>query len=210
MRVTCRAADRRNSVLIVMFVLGAAVRAGAQVPAPADGPPAAVTPNEDIEPRVIGTPGSMSVGIGGYGDQVRSDETRPFNLTLHVDVTRFLTAKIAVRGGVAGSGTIGGDPDALPSGVGVPALSAFGAGLYYFTPRSIASLYAGGGYWSQITARGDTADRGAILGLGGIEAALSSRATVFVEGGYGVGLTRTEDDGLRKRVMGRIGVRLKL
>jgi len=209
MRVTCRAADRRNNVLIVMFVLGAAVRAGAQVPAPADGQPAAVTPNEDIEPRIVGAPGSMSVGIGGYGDQVRSDETRPFNLTLHVDVTRFLTAKIAVRGGVVGSGTIGGDPDVLAAGVGMPALNAFGAGLYYFTPRSIASVYAGVGYWAQITAR-DGPDRGSVLGIGGIEAALSSRATVFVEGGYGAGLTRTDDDGTRQRVMGRIGVRLKL
>lgn len=209
MRVTCRAADRRNSVLIVMFVLGAAVRAGAQVPAPADGQAAAVTPNEDIEPRIVGAPGSMSVGIGGYGDQVRSDETRPFNLTLHVDVTRFLTAKIAVRGGVVGSGTIGGDPDVLPAGVGMPALNAFGAGLYYFTPRAIASVYAGAGYWAQITAR-DGPDRGSVLGIGGIEAAVSSRATVFVEGGYGADLTRTDDDGTRQRIMGRIGVRLKL
>jgi hypothetical protein len=209
MRVTCRAADRRNSVLIVMFVLGAAVRAGAQVPAPADGQAAAVMPNEDIEPRIVGAPGSMSVGIGGYGDQVRSDETRPFNLTLHVVVTRFLTAKIAVRGGVVGSGTIGGDPDVLPAGVGMPALNAFGAGLYYFTPRAIASVYAGAGYWAQITAR-DGPDRGSVLGIGGIEAAVSSRATVFVEGGYGADLTRTDDDGTRQRIMGRIGVRLKL
>src|SRR4051812_15461008 len=171
MRVTCRAADRRNTLLIVMFVLGAAVRAGAQVPAPADGPPAAVTPNEDIEPRVIGAPGRMSVGIGGYGDRITSaDEVRPFNLSLHVDVTRFLTAKIAVRGGVVGSGTVGG-PDDLPTGVGMPALNAFGAGLYYFTPRSIASLYAGAGYWAQITAR-DGPDRGSVLGIGGLEAAV--------------------------------------
>jgi hypothetical protein len=210
MRVTCRRAGRRNAVLIVLFVLGAAVRAGAQVPAPADGPTPAVTPDEDIEPRVIGAPGSMSVGVGGYGDQVRSDETRPFNLTLHVDVTRFLTARIAVRGGMGGSMTIGGDPDALPTGVGMPGLNAFGEGLYYFSPRSLASLYAGAGYWAQITARGDRPDRGAILGVGGIEAAVSSRATVFVEGGYGYGLTRTDDDGTRTRVIGRIGVRLKL
>src|SRR5699024_3900243 len=123
--------------------------------------------------------------------------------TLHVDVTRFLTARIAVRGGMGGSMTIGGDPDALPTGVGMPGLNVFGEGLYYFGPRSLASLYAGAGYWAQITARGDQPDRGAILGVGGIEAAVSSRATVFVEGGYGYGLTRTDDDGTRTRVIGR-------
>ena len=39
---------------------------------------------------------------------------------------------------------------------------------------------------------------------------MSARATVFVEGGYGVGLTRTDDDGARQRIIGRVGVRLKL
>ena len=218
MRVTCRAADRRRSLLILGFVLGAAVHAGAQVPATADGVAApvtpsedpAVTPNEDIEPRTVGVAGRMSLGLGGYGDRITSaDELRPLNLSIHVDVTRFLTARIAVRGGVVGSGTIGGEEDAIPKGVGMPALHAFGAGLYYFTPRSMASLYAGAGYWAQITAR-DGPDRGSVLGLGGIEAAVSSRASVFAEGGYGVGLTRTADDGARQRFMGRIGVRLKL
>jgi hypothetical protein len=46
--------------------------------------------------------------------------------------------------------------------------------------------------------------------VGGIEAALSSRANVFVEGGYGVGLTRTDDGATRQRFMARIGVRVKL
>lgn len=210
MRVTCRAADRRRSLLVLVFLLGAAVPAGAQVAAPADGPASPVTPSEDIEPRFIGAPGTTSLGISGYGDRIMSaDEIRPLNVSLHVDLTRFLTARIALRGGVAGSATIGGEDDDLPEGVGMPALHAFGAGLYYFTPRSMASLYAGAGYWAQITAR-DGPDRGSILGLGGLDAAVSSRALVFVEGGYGVGLTRTDDGGTRQRFMGRVGVRLKL
>jgi hypothetical protein len=218
MRVTCRAADRRRNLLILAFALGAAVPAGAQVPASADGQASAVTPaedptvtpSEDIEPRIIGAPGTTSLGFSGYADTVRSaDEVRPFNLSLHVDVTRFLTAKIAVRGGVAGSATFGGDPDDLPEGVGMPALHAFGAGLYYFTPRSMASFYAGAGYWAQITAR-DGPDNGFVIGLGGLEAAVSSRALVFVEGGYGFGLSRTTDGSTRQRLVGRVGVRLKL
>ena len=102
-------------------------------------------------------------------------------MTLQVDVGHFLTRRIAVRGGVVGSGALGGDPDDVPTGVGVTALHAFGAASYYFTPGSMASFYAGAGYWAQITAR-DGPDSGSILGLGGMEAALS-RATVFLEGG---------------------------
>ena len=88
-------------------------------------------------------------------------------------------------------------------------LHAFGAAAYYFTPQSMASFYAGAGYWAQITAR-DGADRGFILGLGGIDAALSSRANVFVEGGYGIGLTKTDDGATRQRFVARLGVRVKL
>ena len=86
---------------------------------------------------------------------------------------------------------------------------AFAAANWYFTPQSMASLYAGAGYWAQITAR-DGADRGSILGLAGLEAALSSRATVFVEGGWGLGLTKTDDGATRQRFVARLGVRVKL
>jgi hypothetical protein len=114
-----------------------------------------------------------------------------------------------VRGGVVGSGAFGGDPEALPTGVGVPSLQAFASANYYFTPRALASVYAGAGYWAQITAR-DGDDRGSILGLGGLEGALSSRATLFLEGGYGFGLTRTDDGATRQRFVARLGVRVKL
>lgn len=203
MRVTC--------LLVATFLAGAVLPARAQVTGQADAPPPAVTPSEDIEPRVIGTPGTMALGLAGSADQIRSeDDYLPFNLTLQVELSRFLTSAIAVRGGVVGSAALGGDPDDRTDGTGQPALHAFGAGLYYFTPQSLASVYAGAGYWWQMTARGDSADAGSVLGLGGVEASVSSRATVFVEGGYGIGLTKTDDGATRQRFLARVGVRLKL
>jgi hypothetical protein len=210
MRVTC--------LVVAAMVIGCVGPSAAQVTNPADAPAPAVTPagdhpvtpNEDVEPRVIGRPGTTAIGLGGYADRITSeDDNLPLNLTLQVDVSHFLTKHLAVRGGVVGSGALGGDPDELPSGVGVPSLHAFATANWYFTPQSMASIYAGAGYWAQITAR-EGADRGSILGLGGIEAALSARATVFVEGGYGFGLTKTEDGATRQRFVARLGVRVKL
>jgi hypothetical protein len=210
MRVTC--------LFVGAMVIGCATPLAAQVAGPADVPPPAVTPaedrpvtpNEDVEPRVVGAPGRTAIGLAGYADRITSEaDDLPFHLTLQVDVSHFLTKRIAVRGGVVGSGALGGDPDDVPAGIGVTALHAFGAANYYFTPGSMASFYAGAGYWAQITAR-DGPDNGSILGLGGMEAALSARATVFVEGGYGLGLTKSEDGATRQRFVARVGVRVKL
>jgi hypothetical protein len=202
MRVTC--------LLIAAFVVAAVVPSRAQVTGNADAPAPAVTPNEDIEPRVIGTPGTMALGLSGYADWITSaGDNLPFNLTLQVDFSRFVTRSIAVRGGVAGAAAFGGDPDDRTDGTGQPALHAFGAGLYYFTPQSLASAYAGAGYWAPITGR-DGADAGSVLGLGGVDAAISSRALVFLEGGYGVGLTKSDDGATRQRFIARVGVRFKL
>ncbi|MFI5077512.1 MAG: hypothetical protein ACHQRO_09230 [Vicinamibacteria bacterium] len=210
MRVTC--------LLVGAMVIGCAAPSAGQVTSSADVQPPAVTPaedrtvtpNEDVEPRVVGVAGRTAIGLAGYADRITSeDDNLPFHLTLQVDVSHFLTRRIAVRGGVVGSGALGGDADDVPAGIGVTALHAFGAASYYFTPGSMASFYAGAGYWAQITAR-DGPDSGSILGLGGMEAALSSRATVFVEGGYGLGLTKSADGATRQRFVARVGVRVKL
>jgi hypothetical protein len=210
MRVTC--------LVVAVLVFGCVAPAASQVTSSADAPAPAVTPredpkvtpSEDVEPRVIGAPGATSVGFSGSADRITSaDDNLPLNLTLQVDVSRFLTKRIAVRGGVVGAGALGGDPDDLPAGVGVPSLHAFGAAAWYFTPQSMASFYAGAGYWAQITAR-DGPDRGSVLGLGGFEAAVSARASLFLEGGWGVGLTKTDDDATRTRFIARLGVRIKL
>ena len=210
MRVTC--------LLVAAMVIGCAAPSAAQVTGSADARPEGVTPaedrpvtpNEDVEPRVVGVRGTTAIGVAGYADRIASeDDNLPLHLTLQVDVSHFLTTRIAVRGGVIGSGALGGDPDGVATGVGVTALHAFGSAACYFTPGSMASFYAGAGYWAQITAR-DGPDNGSILGLGGMEAALSSRANVFVEGGYGIGLTKTDAGATRQRFVARIGVRVKL
>ncbi|HTV03716.1 MAG TPA: hypothetical protein VMF13_24395, partial [Luteitalea sp.] len=167
------------------------------------------SPSEDVQPRIIGDAGTTALGFSGHVDRVFTIERETaFNYTVNVDVGHFLTRHLVVQGGVAGSGRIGGDADDLPSGSGVPALHAFGGALWYFTPRSLASLYSGAEYWSQVTQREGT-DAGAVLAKIGLQGALSSRASLFVEGGYGIGLTRN-DEGSPTRMVGRFGVRIKL
>ena len=163
---------------------------------------------EDIEPRTVGGRGVMSIGVAGFIDKVSSsEETFPTHLTLHVDVNRFLTGRFAVRGGVIGSTTFG-DDDEVPTGPGAAALHAFGGLFYYFTPQSILSAYAGGEYRAQLTHRAER-DSGTMLGIGGVQATLSSRASVFVQGGFGRRLTRGDEDELQTRIAGEIGLRFK-
>jgi hypothetical protein len=77
--------------------------------------------------------------------------------------------------------------------------------------RSHARIWrAGAGdYWGQLTQRGER-DRGSAVGVLGAEGALSSRASVFVEGGYGMGLRRGAEGELLTRITGRVGFRLRL
>jgi len=166
--------------------------------------------SEDVEPRIIGAAGTTMIGLSGYVDRFSSPETRlPTNISVQVDVGRFVTRNFVVTGGIGGSGSFGGDDsDELPTGSGAPAFHVFGGLLYYFTPRSMVSFYSGGEYWAQLTQRADR-DAGTVVGKLGVQGAVSSRASLFVEGGYGIGLTRTEDDDLLSRLVGRIGFRLK-
>jgi len=172
------------------------------------GAPASLS--EEIEPRRIGIAGTTMIGVSGHLDSVFSSERdAPFNLTLHADAGRFLTRRLAVRGGITGTASLGGDDaDDRPRGIGEPALHAFGGALFYFSPQSMASLYAGADYWAQLTQRG-TADRGALVGTVGAQGAVSSRASLFLEGGYGVGLTKGEEGETLTRLIARVGIRLK-
>ena len=166
---------------------------------------------EDLQPRIIGTEGTTTIGIAGYVDKFFSSE-RLFqtNYTAQIDVDRFVAKKFVVRGGLAGSGRFGGeDADELPTGSGAPALHAFGGLLFYFTPQSIVSLYSGGEYWAQLTQRADR-DAGSIVGKLGAEGAFSSRVRLFVEGGYGLALTKGDERERVSRFVGQIGIRLKL
>jgi hypothetical protein len=167
--------------------------------------------SEDVEPRTIGTTGTTMIGVSGFIDRFYSPEqSLPLNLTAHVDVARFITPHVALRGGLAGSGSFGGDEAAeLAKGQGVASLHVFAGGAYYLRPQSMLSFYAGGDYWAQLTQRGDVKDGGSVVGFVGVQGALSSRAHVFLEGGYGMALSLDVDEVRPKRIVGRVGVRLK-
>lgn len=196
-----------------LLVLGAGGSAQAQEPAGGSTDSGRVAPatSEEVEPRIIGTTGTMLMGVSGYLDRFSApDDALPVNYTLQLDVGRFVSRRIVVRGGLAGSGVFGGAEDEeRATGVGAAALHVFGGASWYFTPQSLASLYAGAEYWSQITSR-ESGDRGVIVGRLGIQGALSSRASAFMEGGYGVGLTRDEEGETRTRMLLQVGVRVKL
>ena len=165
--------------------------------------------SEEVEPRIIGARGVMSLGLSGFVDKfMSSEDTFPLNATVHVDVTRFLTSRIAVRGGLLGTAAFGGDAEDGTTGPGVVAMHAIGGAFYYFTPQSMVSLYAGGEYRAQLTHRAER-DAGTLCGKGGLEAAVSSRVSVFVEGGWGARLTRGDEDELQTQIVGEIGFRIR-
>lgn len=186
----------RIVVVVLLITGGAAASAQAQ--------------SEEIEPRVIGHKGTTHIGFAGFLDRVySSEELLPLNWTAQMDVGRFITNRIVARLGLVGSGSVGGDDSAdLASGAGAPALNATGGLMFYFTPKSILSLYTGAEYWAQLTQRADV-DSGTVFGKVGLQAALSSRASFFTEGGYGVRLTKDDKGGVMTRITGQIGLRIK-
>jgi hypothetical protein len=168
--------------------------------------------SEEIEPRVIGRRGTTLVGLSGFVDKFSSSETLfATNYTAQVDVCRFLTKRFAVRVGAVGSGSFGGDEsdEDLPTGSGAPAFHASGGLLFYFTPQSMASFYVGGEYWAQLTRRTER-DTGSLVGVAGLHAAISSRASVFIQGGVGARIARGDEDELLSRIVAQLGVRFKL
>lgn len=171
--------------------------------------PAAVFAQEDIEPRTVGASGVNTVGVSGFIDTFSSSEsTFPLHASLHADVGRFITGRIAVRGGLIGSTTFRDDSDEISTGPGAASLHALISGLYYFTPQSMVSLYTGVEYRVQLMRRADK-DSGTALGLGGLQATISSRASLFVQGGYGARLTRGDEGELQARLTGEVGIRIK-
>jgi hypothetical protein len=191
---------RVRAIAIALTVLASSV-AHAQTTTPA---------SEEVEPRTVGTTGTTMTGFSGYIDRFFSPEDGlPFNYSLQIDVGRFITKTFVVRGGLRGSGSVGGDDaEDLPAGQGVPALHAFAGLLHYFTPQSMVSLYAGADYWAQLTQR-NGADAGTLIGVGGVQGQLSSRVSLFLEGGYGAALQKNDDDVRATRLVAQIGVRLK-
>lgn len=168
--------------------------------------------SEEIEPRVIGNRGTTLVGLSGFVDKFSSSENLfATNYTAQVDVCRFLTKRFAVRVGAVGSGSVGGDEseEDVPTGSGAPAFHASGGLLFYFTPQSMASFYVGGEYWAQLTRRTER-DTGSLVGVAGLHAAISSRASLFIQGGVGARIARGDEDELLSRIVAQLGVRFKL
>jgi hypothetical protein len=172
-----------------------------------DTPRAAERINEELEPHRVGAKGTTMLGFGGFADRVYSSERLlPVNYTIQVDIGRFVTRRLALRGGLSGSGSAGGDDaEDRPTGLGVPALHASAGLFYYLTPQGMWSMYGGAQYWTQLSQRVDT-DRGSVVGMVGLEGAVSRRLGIFLEGGYGLGLTGTEET---NRLVARVGMRLK-
>ena len=169
--------------------------------------------SEEIEPRIIGRRGTTAVGLAGFADKFSSTENVfATNYVAQIDVCRFVTRRFALRAGVVGSGRFGGDDDAeaeLAAGAGAPSIQAAGGVLFYFTPQRIASFYLGGEYWAQLTQRvaGDT---GSLVGVAGLHAAFSSRASVFMQGGVGGRIARGDEGELLTRIVVQLGVRIKM
>ena len=179
-------------------------------PALAQNPATPVAPAEELEPRVVGAAGMTTVGFAGFIDRFNSSQTLyPTNYTVQVDVSRFLSRRIAIRFGVVGTGSVGGETTTDEStGPGAPALHAGGGGLFYFTPDSMVSAYTGVEYWSQLTHRA-ASDAGSVVGKFGLQAVVSSRASVFMEGGYGVNVRRGSEGETVTRLVGQLGLRIR-
>jgi hypothetical protein len=170
---------------------------------------------EDVEPRIIGQRGTTLVGMAGSLSRFfSSEDLMPGSYTVQVDAHRFVFDKIAVRFGLVGSGQFGGtsssedDEDDEASGPATPTLEVLGGAVYYFTPKSIWSFYGGAEYRARLTER-LAGDAGSVSGLAGLQGALSSRASFFVEGGYGMRLRRGDDGELLTRMVGQAGVRFR-
>jgi hypothetical protein len=166
---------------------------------------------EEIEPRVVGGRGTTWVGFSGFVDRFLSPEDAlPVNYAAQVDVCRFLTTRIAVRGAAVGTGQFGGgEAEDQSAGSGAPALHASGGVLYFLTPRSLLSAYLGGEYWGQLSRRAGR-DLGSIIGTAGVQATISSRASLFIQAGYGVRLNRGDENELISRFVAQLGVRIRM
>jgi hypothetical protein len=183
--------------------------------------------SEDVEPRIIGHRGVTLLGVSGSLSRYFSPEDLfAGTYTVQVDGHHFISKKIAVRFGAIGSDTFGGDShdsdsddsdadesdssdnDDTGTSLAASAVEVLGGAVYYFTPESVWSFYGGGEYRARITNR-LTNDIGSANAIVGLQGALSSRASFFIEGGYGFQLRRGDEGELQTRIIGQGGVRFR-
>ncbi len=198
----------KQRLIGMVVLLGAAMGCVTDAFAQSSVAPAAAA-GEEIEPRVIGHTGVTLLGASGTMSRFfSSEQLMAGTYTVQVDAHRFIFSKVALRFGVVGTDAFGVADDEDSATTSTTALEALGGALYYFTPESIWSFYAGGEYRARLTRRfsGDAGSAGAIAGLQG---ALSARASFFVEGGYGLRLRRGDEGDLQTRIVGLAGVRFR-
>ena len=188
--------------------------------------------SEDVEPRIIGNRGVTLLGLSGSLSRFFStEELMAGTYTVQADGHRFVSRKIALRFGVIGANTFGGssdesDSDASDSDADADSsdsssdnddavtslagnvIEALGGAIFYFTPESIWSFYGGGEYRARLTNR-SAGDAGSVNAILGVQGALSSRASFFFEGGYGLRLQRGDAGELQTRIVGQAGVRFR-
>lgn len=188
--------------------------------------------SEDVEPRIIGSSGVTLLGVSGSLSRFFStEELMAGTYAVQVDGHRFVSRKIALRFGVIGSNTFGGGSDDSDSGdaeaddsdssensdsddddtstdLAGNVIEALGGAIFYFTPESIWSFYGGAEYRARLTNRA-SGDAGSVNAIVGLQGALSSRASFFFEGGYGLRLQRGDEGELQTRIVGQAGVRFR-
>lgn len=143
---------------------------------------------------------------------------------MQVDGHRFVSSKIAIRLGVIGGGSFGGtsdddddeddesddddSDDDTTTNLEAAAVEALVGAVYYLTPESMWSFYGGAEYRARVTER-SSGDPGAVSAVLGLQGALSSRASFFIEGGYGIRLRRGDEGELQTRIVGLAGLRIR-
>lgn len=164
---------------------------------------------EETEPRRVGTRGSTTIGFAGFLDRTySSEELPPLFVTAQLDIARFVTDRVAVRAGVVGQGRFGGETELETTGADASALHAAIGAQFYFTPASLLSLYSGVDYRYQLTTPRQ-GDAGFVIPKVGLEGTVSSRASFFAEGGFGIAVRRGSEGELNTRVNGQLGLRIR-
>jgi hypothetical protein len=158
-------------------------------------------------PRTVGHKGAKQIGINfstttslisGAGGSTASLT----NMFGGIDVGRFVSDKLVTRFGISGSGQVGGQ-DAGSS----VSFNMLGGALIYMTPQKPQSLYIGGDVSIPLSSNG--AGDPYVNGRLGVQAAIRSNAAIFVEGGYGTQISRTEGGGgMTGSLQSNIGVRV--
>lgn len=119
-----------------------------------------------------------------------------FNATM--DIGKFVSDSVVLKVGtiISGSFTIGEDEQAEGS-FNAPTVNLLTGLLWYASPGSTGSFYAGADYFIQVNNRGEgSKDKGSVFGRAGLQTLVRDNVALFVEGGYGQALANFGELGL--------------